>query len=83
MVLAISLIVGIDVGVNAMSCQFLMEKFGMEQNIAASGRSLYFMGKLLGCLLGALLLTKFKPRALLNITNILLGASCAVTGCHL
>jgi len=72
MVLGIFLIVGIDVGVNSVSGQFLIEKFGMEQGVAASGRSLYFMGKLFGCLLGAILLAKFKPRTFLNITNILL-----------
>ncbi len=75
MVLGIFLIVGIDVGVNAASGQFLMEKFGMEQGVASSGRSLYFMGKLIGCLLGAILLTKFKPNKFLNITNILLAVA--------
>ncbi|MDH4202602.1 MAG: MFS transporter [Phycisphaerae bacterium] len=75
MVLGIFLVVGIDVGVNAVSGQFLIEKFQMEPGVAAKGRSLYFLGKLIGCLLGAVLLTKFKPRVFLNLTSLLL---CAV-----
>lgn len=78
MALAIFLLVGIDVGINTVSGQFLIEKFGFEQSVAASGRSLYFMGKLIGSLLGAILLTKFNPRQFLNITNVLLCVSILV-----
>jgi fucose permease len=78
MALAIFLLVGIDVGMNTVSGQFLIEKFGFEQSVAASGRSLYFMGKLIGSLLGAILLTKFNPRQFLNITNVLLCMSILV-----
>jgi fucose permease len=78
MALAIFLLVGIDVGLNTVSGQFLIEKFGFEQSVAASGRSLYFMGKLIGSLLGAILLTKFNPRQFLNITNVLLCMSILV-----
>jgi fucose permease len=78
MALAIFLLVGIDVGINTVSGQFLIEKFGFEQSVAASGRSLYFMGKLIGSLLGAILLTKFNPRQFLNITNLLLCVSILV-----
>jgi fucose permease len=78
MALAIFLLVGIDVGINTVSGQFLIEKFGFEQSVAASGRSLYFMGKLIGSLLGAILLTKFNPRQFLNITNLLLCVSILI-----
>jgi fucose permease len=78
MALAIFLLVGIDVGINTVSGQFLIEKFGFEQSVAVSGRSLYFMGKLIGSLLGAILLTKFNPRQFLNITNLLLCVSILV-----
>ena len=78
MALAIFLLVGIDVGMNTVSGQFLIEKFRFEQSVAASGRSLYFMGKLIGSLLGAILLTKFNPRQFLNITNVLLCMSILV-----
>jgi fucose permease len=58
MVLCIFLVVGIDVGINAISGQFLLSKFDTEQMLAESGRSLYFFGKMLGTFAGALLLTK-------------------------
>ncbi len=54
MVLGIFLVVGIDVGVNAISGSFLKERFGTEQILAESGRSIYFFGKMLGTFLGAM-----------------------------
>lgn len=62
MVISIFLIVGIDVGVNAVSGQFLLSKFGSSQTFAESGRSVYFFGKLLGTFGGALLLTVLPSR---------------------
>jgi fucose permease len=61
MVLGIFFVVGIDVGINSTSGQFLMDKLGMDPEPAKQGRSLYFLGKMLGTFLGALLLTKFHP----------------------
>ena len=58
MVLAIFFLVGIDVGINSSSGQFLMDKLGMDPEPAKQGRSLYFFGKMLGTFLGALLLTR-------------------------
>lgn len=62
MVACIFLIVGIDVGINAVSGQFLLSKFSSEQTLAESARSLYFFGKLLGTFGGAILLTKLSSR---------------------
>ena len=63
MVMCIFLVVGIDVGINAISGQFLLDKFGSEQTVAESGRSLYFFGKMLGTFGGAILLTRLSsPR---------------------
>lgn len=62
MVLGIFLIVGIDVGVNAVSGQYFLSKFGSSQTLAESGRSLYFFGKMLGTFGGALLLAKLSSR---------------------
>jgi len=62
MVLGIFLVVGIDVGVNAFSGQFLLAKFSSAQTFAESGRSVYFFGKMLGTLGGALLLSKIPTR---------------------
>ena len=62
MVLCIFLVVGIDVGINSVSGQFLLGKFGSEQTLAESARILYFFGKMLGTLTGAIMLTKFSSR---------------------
>ena len=58
MVLGIFFMVGIDVGINSTSGQFLLEELGMAPEPAKQGRSLYFFGKMLGTFLGALLLTR-------------------------
>lgn len=62
MVIGIFLIVGIDVGINAVSGQFLMNKFNSAQTFAESGRSVYFFGKMLGTFGGALLLALLPSR---------------------
>lgn len=62
MVACIFLIVGIDVGINSVSGQFLLGKFNSEQTLAESARSLYFFGKMLGTFAGAILLTKLSSR---------------------
>ncbi|MCK3683608.1 MFS transporter [Maribellus sp. YY47] len=71
MVLGIFVLVGIDVGINSASGQFLMEKLGMAAEPAKQGRSLYFFGKMLGTFLGALVLIRFSGR------KFLLGSSVA------
>lgn len=71
MVLGIFFVVGIDVGINATSGQFLMDKLGMDIEPAKQGRSLYFFGKMLGSFAGALMLTRFSSR------KFLLGSSLA------
>lgn len=71
MVLGIFLVVGIDVGVNSVSGQYLLAKFGSEQILAESGRSLYFFGKMLGTLLGAILLVKLSSRKFLIWSSVL------------
>lgn len=64
MVIGIFLVVGIDVGINTISGQFLLDKFGVDiqQSLAESGRSVYFFGKMLGTFGGALLLAKVSSR---------------------
>jgi len=66
MVLGIFFIVGIDVGINATSGQFLLVKMQVSPESAQQGRSLYFFGKMLGTFLGALLLVKFSPEKFLT-----------------
>lgn len=69
MVLGIFFVVGLDVGINSSSGQFLMEKMNMDSEPAMQGRSLYFLGKMLGTFLGALLLTRLSSK------KFLLGSS--------
>ena len=71
MVMCIFLIVGIDVGVNAVSGQFLLNKFGVAQTFAESGRSVYFFGKMLGTFGGAVLLTMLPSRKFFLWSSIL------------
>jgi len=70
MVLGIFFIVGIDVGINSTSGQFLMEKLGMDSEPAMQGRSLYFFGKMLGTFAGALLLTRLHPGKFLLYSSL-------------
>jgi fucose permease len=70
MVLGIFFLVGIDVGVNSFSGQFLMDKLNMEPEPAMRGRSLYFFGKMLGTFSGALLLTRFSAARFLLFSTL-------------
>lgn len=71
MVFCIFLIVGIDVGVNSISGQFLLERFDAAQTTAESARSLYFFGKLIGTFFGAILLVRLKGRHFLVWSAVL------------
>jgi MFS transporter, FHS family, L-fucose permease len=70
MVLGIFFLVGIDVGVNSFSGQFLMDKLNMDPEPAMRGRSLYFFGKMLGTFTGALLLTRFSAARFLLLSTL-------------
>jgi FHS family L-fucose permease-like MFS transporter len=71
MVIGIFLIVGIDVGINAVSGQFLMNRFNSAQTFAESGRSVYFFGKMLGTFGGALLLVMLPSRKFFFWSSVL------------
>jgi FHS family L-fucose permease-like MFS transporter len=77
MVLSIFLVVGVDVGFNSNSGQFLMKQFGIEQTVAESGRSVYFFGRMLGTFAGAIMLTKISSRKFFMWTSVL-GILCFV-----
>jgi len=70
MVLGIFFVVGIDVGINSTSGQFLIEKLGMDSEPAKQGRSLYFFGKMLGTFSGALLLTRLHSGRFLFFSTL-------------
>jgi MFS transporter, FHS family, L-fucose permease len=77
MVLSIFLVVGIDVGFNSNSGQFLIKQFGIDQTTAESGRSVYFFGRMLGTFAGAIMLTRISSRKFFMWTSIL-GILCLV-----
>jgi len=72
MVMGIFLVVGIDVGINAVSGQFLHTRFpDARQTFYESGRSVYFFGKMLGTFGGALMLTLLPSRKFFLWSSIL------------
>ena len=75
MVLSIFLVVGVDVGFNSNSGQFLIKRFGIDQTAAESGRSLYFFGRMLGTFAGAILLTRISSGRFFMWTSVL-GIIC-------
>jgi len=77
MVLSIFLVVGVDVGFNSNSGQFLIKQFGIDQTAAESGRSIYFFGRMLGTFVGAIMLTKISSRKFFMWTSVL-GIVCLV-----
>ena len=54
--------VGIDVGTNTTAPKLLIEKLGMTLDEASWATSLYFIFRTLGCLSGAFLLQRVRPR---------------------
>jgi FHS family L-fucose permease-like MFS transporter len=77
MVLSIFLVVGIDVGFNSNSGQFLIRQFGIDPIAAENGRSVYFFGRMLGTFAGALMLTKITSRRFFMWTSVL-GLICLI-----
>jgi fucose permease len=75
MVISIFLVVGIDVGFNSNSGQFLIKHFGMDPTTAESGRSVYFFGRMLGTFAGAIMLTRISSRTFFVWTSVL-GIVC-------
>jgi FHS family L-fucose permease-like MFS transporter len=71
MVLSIFLVVGVDVGFNSNSGQFLIKQFGIDPTAAESGRSYYFLGRMLGTFAGAILLTKISSSKFFMWTSLL------------
>ena len=71
MVLSIFLVVGIDVGFQSNSGQFLMNHFGINEKSAVLGRSVYFFGRMLGTFAGAIMLTMISSRKFFIYTSAL------------
>jgi len=77
MVLSIFIVVGVDVGFNSNSGQFLIKQFGIDQTAAESGRSVYLFGRMPGTFAGALLLTGISSMKLFILTSVL-GIICMI-----
>jgi len=77
MVLSIFLVVGVDVGFNSNSGQFLSKHFGIADTAAESGRSVYFLGRMLGTFAGAIMLTRISSRKFFMWTSVL-GIVCFI-----
>jgi fucose permease len=71
MVLSIFLVVGVDVGFQSNSGQFLMNHFDIEEKAAVLGRSVYFFGRMLGTFVGAIMLTRISSRKFFMWTSVL------------
>jgi fucose permease len=71
MVLSIFIVVGVDVGFNSNSGQFLAKHFGIDPTVAESGRSVYFFGRMLGTFAGAIMLTRISSRKFFMWTSLL------------
>ncbi|MFC2115031.1 sugar MFS transporter [Bacteroidota bacterium] len=70
MVISIFLVVGVDVGFNSFSGQFLMNKLNIEQTLAESTRSIYFFGRMLGTFAGAILLSRLSSHKFLIWSSV-------------
>ena len=70
MVLGIFFVVGIDVGMNTVSGQFLMDKLGIAEKPAFLGRSYYFFGKMAGTFIATFLFTVIKPPKFLFFSSV-------------
>ncbi len=71
MVLSIFIVVGVDVGFNSNSGQFLAKHFGIDPTVSESGRLVYFFGRMLGTFAGAIILTKISSRKFFMWTSVL------------
>ena len=77
MVLSIFLVVGVDVGFNSNSGQFLHKQFGISETAAQQGRMIYFLRRMLGTFAGSIMLTKISSRKFFMWTSVL-GILCFI-----
>lgn len=65
--------VGIDVGMNINAPQLLMERTGCSIEIATYANSVYFLLRTVGCLIGAMTLSKISSKLFFNIGSVLIA----------
>ncbi len=71
MVLGIFAVVGIDVAINSNIGTFLQLKIGVSEEAAKYGKSVYFFAKMLGTLVGGILLMKGNANTFLKWSTLL------------
>jgi fucose permease len=80
MVLGIFAVVGIDVAINSNIGTFLTEKLSVDADTAKYGKSVYFLAKMVGTFIGAILLVKWSSgKFLLGTTLLAIAALLALT----
>ena len=79
--LGILFIVGVDVGLNIMIPDFLITRTDLPLRSAGLGTSLYFVSRMAGYFLGALLLVRVKPSVYLRVSMLVaVGAFLLLLG---
>ena len=79
--LGILFIVGVDVGLNIMIPDFLITRTDLPLRSAGLGTSLYFVSRMVGSFLGALLLVRVKPSVYLRVSMLVaVGAFLLLLG---
>lgn len=78
MVLGIFVVVGIDVAINSNIGTFLSGKLGVGADAAKYAKSLYFLAKMIGTFIGALLLTRLHAGKFLLGSGFLLAIALLV-----
>jgi fucose permease len=78
MVLGIFVVVGIDVAINSNIGTFLSGKLGVGQEAAKYAKSLYFLAKMIGTFIGALLLTRLHSGKFFLGSALLLAVALLV-----
>ena len=79
--LGILFIVGVDVGLNIMIPDFLITRTDLPLRSAGLGTSLYFVSRMAGSFLGALLLVRVKPSVYLRVSMLVaVGAFLLLLG---
>lgn len=79
--LGILFIVGVDVGLNIMIPDFLITRTDLPLRSAGLGTSLYFVSRMAGSFLGALLLVRVKPSVYLRVSMLMaVGAFLLLLG---
>lgn len=71
----IFVLIGVDVSINTFFPKYLQGLYGISLNDAALGNTVYFAARIIGCLAGSALLTRFKPKNFFLVSTVLAFAA--------